>query len=371
MVRAMENDLQTRRTRYYKLNTHLAHIDNQQLQALFTEGDKTEGWGTNHVITLAGTKVFVKSIPVTAVEYQQMFSTKNLYDLPTYYSYGVGSAGFGAFRELVAHIKTTNWVLAGAIENFPLMYHYRLVPVTNQKPAMEVGRLEKYKTHWNNNENIGQYMVARQQAAYEMVLFLECFPHTLWPWINENLDKLESLISQMHHTITFLRRHDIVHFDVHFGNILTDGDTFYLADFGLVLDKCFDLNAEEEAFLEAHTYYDYAELLTGLYWPMVTLYRALEDADKEQIKQSYGIEADTPDSAVFMALLDNIGQLYAEGALPLDKEYVATVLQYQTLIKLASQFFVDLRNNPQKDTPYPFAKVKQLLTEMKFLPGSA
>ena len=57
--------------------------------------------------------MFVKRVPVTDLEYENMFSTRNLYDIPTYYNYGFGSAGFGVYRELVTHVKASNWVLAG------------------------------------------------------------------------------------------------------------------------------------------------------------------------------------------------------------------------------------------------------------------
>lgn len=46
----MKNDLKTRREKYYKLNTHLAHVDNEQLNSLFGYREKTHGWGTNHTI---------------------------------------------------------------------------------------------------------------------------------------------------------------------------------------------------------------------------------------------------------------------------------------------------------------------------------
>lgn len=71
--------------------------------------------------------MFVKRIPLTDVEHRRWFSTRNHFRMPTFYNYGVGSAGFGAWRELVAHIKTTNWVLEGACPNFPLLLHWRLL----------------------------------------------------------------------------------------------------------------------------------------------------------------------------------------------------------------------------------------------------
>jgi hypothetical protein len=41
---------------------------------------------------------------------------------------GVGSAGFGAWRELATHIMTTNWVITGESVNYPMMYHRRILP---------------------------------------------------------------------------------------------------------------------------------------------------------------------------------------------------------------------------------------------------
>ena len=363
----MNNGLSTRRAKYYELSTHLAHIDNEQLQALFDEGDKTEGWGANHVITLGESKIFVKSIPLTEIEYQQMFSTKNLYELPTYYNYGVGSAGFGSFRELVMHIKTTNWVLAGTIENFPLMYHYRLVPSTRTFTDLDEERFKRYVTYWNSNENIKTFMLARRQAAYEIILFLEHIPHSLLPWLDKNLDKLELVLKQLWDSIAFLRGHNIIHFDANFDNIVTDGEQFYLTDFGLVLDKRFDLTVEERQFFETHIYYDYGSILACLDWPIIERYRALEEADKNKFQQSLGLDDGASERDVLLALSENIRQIQTEGWLTLDEKYMGVVLHHQALLQLMNRFYGDLRQNQQKNTPYPQAEIKRLLEEAGIL----
>ena len=56
-----------------------------------------------------------------------------------------------------------------------------------------------------------------------------------------NQKRTDDAFAALCQTVTFLRQHGIVHFDAHFGNVLTDGDEFYLADFGLVLDGTFEL----------------------------------------------------------------------------------------------------------------------------------
>ena len=113
-----KNTLAQRRQRYFQLNSQLAQMDNERLRSLVGPAESRGGWGANQTLDLGSARVFVKRVPVTDLEYDHLLSTANLYQLPTYYNYGVGSAGLGVFRELVAHIKTTNWVLDGQIETF-------------------------------------------------------------------------------------------------------------------------------------------------------------------------------------------------------------------------------------------------------------
>jgi hypothetical protein len=46
---------------------------------------------------VAGRPVFVKRVPLTDLERRHPGSTANLFDLPLFYQYGIGSAGFGAW----------------------------------------------------------------------------------------------------------------------------------------------------------------------------------------------------------------------------------------------------------------------------------
>jgi hypothetical protein len=86
--------------------------------------------GKSALISIDDTPVFVKKVPLTDLEQlpQHFMSTANIFDLPLSYQYGVGSAGFGAWRELTTHIMTTNWVITNECVNFPIMYHWRILP---------------------------------------------------------------------------------------------------------------------------------------------------------------------------------------------------------------------------------------------------
>jgi hypothetical protein len=212
-------------------------------------------------VLVGGHQVFCKSVPLTRPEYERPFCTENLFELPTYYNYGVGSGGFGVYRELVTHIRTTNWVLAGAHKNFPLMHHYRVLPRTGKRPGMSEDELKEYVRYWNGSVAVGRFVEERMRADYEVVFFLEYIPQVLATWLPENLDRWKEVESQLLATFDFMRAQNVVHFDAHAHNLLTDGNDFYLADFGLALDSEFDLSASEKEFFDLHRHFDAAEFL--------------------------------------------------------------------------------------------------------------
>ena len=126
-----------------RVSSALALQSDKVLIDLLEKQQGHRGWGTNRVIEVAGRKVFVKQISVTDLEMSDPYSTKNVFRIPVYYNYGVGSAGFGAFRELAAHIKTTNWVLAREIEHFPLLHHHRIVRMDAPPPPTHIISCQK------------------------------------------------------------------------------------------------------------------------------------------------------------------------------------------------------------------------------------
>ena len=368
-----KNHIELRRKRYFKLSSQIAQLDNAQLHSLFDNSESNEsstGWGINHAIVLGQSKVFVKRVPVTNIEYDNLFSTRNLYDLPTYCNYGFGSTGFGVFRELVTHIKTTNWVLEGAIATFPLMYHYRIIPFSGRRADVDRSRLKGYVEYWGNSANAGNYVVDRANANYELVLFIEHIPHILETWLRENPNKLQKPLDDLRTTIDFLRTKGIIHFDAHFHNVLTDGEQIYLTDFGLVLDKSFTLTKDEESFFKQNTFYDYGEVLRNLGHLIRPSYDSCSENDKRRIMEKYGIKEGLQPYELRSILLDNIEQIHADGVMKLDDFYVASIVKYRSIIALMQDFFSDMWGNNKKDTKFHHAKLRLLLKETGFLPDA-
>jgi len=355
----MPQDIEQRRRTYATVSNALAHLDNTQLAALLPSSDQKHGWGGTHVIKVAGTKVFVKKIPLTALEFEQPFNTANLYNMPTFYNYGVGSAGFGAYRELVAHIKTTNWALSGACANFPLMYHHRIVPFVGEHQSMEDDRRRGYVDYWGGDVNIDRYMVERGRASHQIVLCLEYFPHVAHEWLLKNPRRIEHFIRQLYDTALFMRREGMIHFDIHMANVVSDGYFPYVADFGLVNDRSFHLSNAEREFFDLNIDYDPAYVVSAIGTSIYNFYRNAPEPSKARLAERFGITDDY--RLAVTELVKNVEIIRADGLLDLDNYYASYVAKNRELILIMHDFLCDLRGNPKKDTHFPYLRIDELV----------
>ena len=208
---------------------------------------------------------------------------------------------------------------------------------------------------------------SRAQAKYEVALFLEYVPHVLGAWIPKNMDQLDSVLGQMEKTITFLRENGIIHFDCHHGNILSDGEKIYVADFGLVLDKNFNLSKRERDFFRQNTHYDYGEFLCNIGGCIAGTFRKSAENKQQEIRRKYGMPDSDQHWELVPVLLEHIEEIYADGILKLDQNYVETVVKYRKIIQLMHNFFRDMFNNNRKNSKYGHTQLKRLLKETAFI----
>lgn len=219
-----------------------------------------------------GVRVFVKQVPLTDIELHpdHVRSTTNLFDLAAHCHYGIGtigSPGFGAWRELAVHEMTTNWVRSGRFPGFPLMHHWRVLTGTPQPLPEALADVERAVAYWHGGR---QRIAALRTASVRLTLFLEYLPHTVHDRLSAQLrtqdaDSACALVEQGLEAVTgFLREQQLVHFDAHFGNILTDGRRLYLTDYGLSVSTRFQLTPQERDFQARHRRYDRAYALSYL-----------------------------------------------------------------------------------------------------------
>lgn len=257
------------------MSTNLALLSNQRLRERVESASilGTGIGGTSVLMQLEDTSIFVKIIPLTELEKrtENVMSTGNVYDLPPYCHYGIGSPPGGVWREVLAHTMTTNWVLAGQCEGFPLMYHWRVLPNMRMPLSEELSDISRMVEFWDS-EAVGNRIEAIEQSVDSVVLFCEYIPHNLHDWMNDQVamgeDEANSVFamveSQVRSTVSFMNAQGLLHFDAHFENILTDGRHIYITDFGLVTSSRFELSDSERAFFELNKAHDDCYVVTHL-----------------------------------------------------------------------------------------------------------
>ncbi len=184
----------TRIKKYSTISASLACLSNEKLKYILVDAQPMhEGiGGKSALIYIDETPVFVKKVPLTDLELlpPHFMSTANIFNLPLCYQYGVGSAGFGVWRELAAHIMTTNWVMTGECLNFPIIYHWRILP--NEPGDINInywGDIEKYCHYWENSSAIRKRVEDLNNASVHISLFLEYVPQNLHEWLSTQIAK--------------------------------------------------------------------------------------------------------------------------------------------------------------------------------------
>jgi serine/threonine protein kinase len=150
---------------------------------------------------------------------------------------------------------TTDWVLTGESPHFPILHHWRVLPA-GPRPV-NTTQIDELTAHWDGSPAVRERLLAIATATASLVLCTEFIPQTLHRWLTAGgPERVQQAGERMLAVAGFLRAHDFVHFDAHPGNVLTDGDQVYLADFGLALSAAFELSGEETAFLARHRDWD-------------------------------------------------------------------------------------------------------------------
>ncbi|WP_329325134.1 serine/threonine-protein kinase [[Kitasatospora] papulosa] len=249
--------------------------------------------GKSALMEVEGNPVFVKRVPLTDLERlpEHVGSTANLFDLPAFCQYGIGGPGFGAWRELAVQTMTTNWVLSGQHQGFPMMYHWRVLPDTAPLLPDELADVQGAVTHWGGGEGVRRRIEALLQSSASLTLFLEYIPQTLHEWLTEQVrkddadaDRACSLVeSELEAGTSFMNDRGLLHFDAHFRNILTDGRRLYFADYGLALSSKFDLSPLETRFFELHKTYDRCYTASYLANWLITALYGCERKEREAL----------------------------------------------------------------------------------------
>lgn len=308
--------------------------------------------GRSALLEVCGKPVFVKRVPITDLELlpEHARSTANLFGLPTYCQYGVGGPSFGAWRELAVHTMTTNWVLAGQYQGFPVMYHWRVLP----DPAAaalpeELADVERAVSSWGGSREVRRRIEALRQSSASLVLFLEYIPQTLDDWLTERIqageestDRACSLVEGgLEAGTSFMGARGLLHFDAHFQNILTDGRCLYFADYGLALSSRFSLSPAEYGFFDLHRAYDRCYTRSWLVNRLITKVYGYERKEREALIRAC-----------------------AEGEAPPDgpRQVRAVISRHAPLAAVMTDFYGRILDEDRR-TPYPSEALHRALRD--------
>lgn len=262
--------------RHRRASRALARLDDDSVRDLVAGGRRLGSGigGTTVRLDVDGVPVFVKRIPLTDLEREpgNAGSTANLFGLPMYFHYGIGSPGFGAWREIAAHDLTTGWVLSGEADCFPLTYHWRVLPAEAAELPPELRDVDAAVRYWDDSPAVRTRIRELAYASAQVVVFCEYLPYTLADWLSRQpaagpaeLGTACGLVErELHRAADLMAAQRFLHLDAHFENVLTDGERVYLADLGLAVATEFDLAGDEREFLDRHRGYDRSYLAAQL-----------------------------------------------------------------------------------------------------------
>lgn len=341
--------LKLRISKYETLSRHLESMSEEELAELIASNEilYSGTGGPVRVLKIKGEKVFVKQVPLNAFERRHRGCTENLFQLPSYYQYGVGSAGFSAWRELEAHRMTTKWVVSGGISHFPLMYHSRILSKTEECKVMDEKEFGGHIKYWGSSEAIEKRLRANEKASAYVTLFMECIPQDLQGWLEgikdpKERDKAFAMIERdTQAVVPFMSEKGMLHFDAHFGNILTDGKQLYFSDFGLTICSKFALSKEEREFFEDHQIYDRCYLA--------------QQITNQILQDNFDVKTS-----------DFILEEFASGKIPeqvaiLTPFLSSTLQRYAPIALIMNRFVNALREDSKKSVPFPKEELEQYI----------
>jgi len=359
-------ELAARVARHEAVSTALAALDDRELGALVDRAPVVAVGigGTAVAIEVDGVPVFAKRVALTDLERRQenVGSTANLFRLPTFTHYGIGSAGGGVWRELAAHVMTTSWVLDGRCGSFPLLHHWRVLDGSPPVVSTPRQRAEQV-AYWNGSPAVADRLDAIADASAAVVLFCEYLPTTLHDWLTAQVaagavDAACAMVErELPAAVSFMNANGLLHFDAHFTNVLTDGRHLYLTDFGLATSPTFDLSADERAFVDAHADHDPCYVVTHLVnWLVAALTGATDRADRVAFVRRCAATSTTDATGWMAHVAGRTGHMCHPPGL---WGHAADVIRRYAPIAVVLNDFYDRLVGQSRLTPYPADELRR------------
>ncbi|MGJ6967227.1 hypothetical protein ACSDR0_35450 [Streptosporangium sp. G11] len=211
--------------------------------------------------------------------------------------------------------------------------------------------------YWDGSPAVRDRLHALARASAGIVLFQEFIPYNLDDWLAAQLTAGQDAAmaasamveSCLLTDVAFMNGQELMHFDGHFGNILTDGERLYIADLGLATSPRFDLSEQEVEFLERNRTHDIGYALMRLVnWLVTNVCGVAAPREGGPVQRNDYIRA-------CAAGADPVGAPPAAAAV---------IRRYAPVAAAMNDFYWDLFG-VDRATPYPGKKIERALSAVR------
>lgn len=164
------------------------------------------------------------------------------------------------------------------------------------------------------------------------------------------MDAIDSALlmveSSLPSAVSFMNQNGLLHFDVHFQNVLTDGQRVYISDFGLAMSSRFGLSESEMQFYELNKTHDGCYVVAHLVnWLVTALVGSMERPERIDFirRCADGYQPDVTGSAA------------------------AIIRRYAPIATVINDFYTDLVSD-RRSTPFPVQDTQRVCTTTGFDP---
>ncbi len=134
---------------------------------------------------------------------------------------------------MAANLIATEAVLAGESESFPVLYHWRVLPVRPPITAEQTD-VDALVRALEGSADVRARLDALRHASHSLVLITEFVSDRVTDWLREDAaGRAEAFERRLFEGVASLRDHALLHLDLGLDNLRTDGERIFFVDFGL------------------------------------------------------------------------------------------------------------------------------------------
>jgi serine/threonine protein kinase len=236
------------------------------------------------------------------------------------------------------------------------MYHWRVLKRPDHYPPIydELADISSMVEFWGT-PFIRNRVEELEESVYSVVLFFEYVPYNLHDWLTDQVAIGENAAtsafsivdSNLRSAVSYMNANGLIHFDVHFKNVLTDGHRVYITDFGIATSSLFDLSESELEFIELNKTHDGCYVVTQLVnWLVTALTNTVNRDERIDFIRRCAKGDESPE------IMDSAAKI---------------IMRYAPIAVVINDFYTELISK-SRSTLFPVEEIERVCTKTGFDP---